>query len=192
MAIKTRLLIACALPEELGTEPLPGDIPVVWTGVGKVNTAIAVTRAIARHQPDVVLNFGTAGRVSAHVSGLVEVSRVIQRDMLAEPLAPRGHTPFDTTPPALLSTANTGVTCASGDSFVSEHDPWLVDQGVDIVEMELFALAMACHQHGVGWQAMKYITDDADSAAAQDWSSQVRQGRLLFRQWLAQRLGVSA
>jgi hypothetical protein len=39
---------------------------------------------------------------------------------------------------------------------------------------------------------MKYITDDADSAAAQDWSSQVRQGSLLFRQWLAQRLGVSA
>jgi adenosylhomocysteine nucleosidase len=61
---------------------------------------------------------------------------------------------------------------------------------VDIVEMELFALAMACHQHGVGWQAMKYITDDADSAAAQDWSSQVRQGRLLFRQWLAQRLSA--
>jgi hypothetical protein len=49
---------------------------------------------------------------------------------------------------------------------------------------------MACHQHGVGWQAMKYITDDADSAAAQDWSSQVRQGRLLFRHWLAQRLSA--
>ena len=43
-------LIACALPEELGTEPLPGNTPVVWTGVGKVNTAIAVTRAIARYQ----------------------------------------------------------------------------------------------------------------------------------------------
>ena len=42
-AMATRLLIACALPEELGTEPLPGDTPVVWTGVGKVNTAIAVT-----------------------------------------------------------------------------------------------------------------------------------------------------
>lgn len=39
---------------------------------------------------------------------------------------------------------------------------------------------------------MKYITDDADSADAQDWISQVRQGCLLFRQWLAQRLGVSA
>ncbi len=39
---------------------------------------------------------------------------------------------------------------------------------------------------------MKSITDVADSAAGQDWTSQVRQGRLLFRQWLAQRLDVSA
>jgi hypothetical protein len=53
---------------------------------------------------------------------------------------------------------------------------------VDIVELELFVLAMACNQHGLGLQSMKFIIDDADSTAAQGWSSQMSQGCLLFRQ----------
>jgi hypothetical protein len=39
---------------------------------------------------------------------------------------------------------------------------------------------------------MNYFTDNVDSAATQDWSSQLRHDRLLLRQWLAQKLGVSA
>lgn len=177
------LLITCALPEELGNHPLPNNTPVVWTGVGKVNTAIAMTRAIAQYKPQLVINFGTAGRVSGDVQGLVEVGQVIQRDMVAEPLAPRGQTPFDNAPSVLCSHSQTGVVCASGDSFVTQHDPWLIEQGAHVVDMELFALAMACHQHGVAWRSFKYITDDANEEAGKDWATQVSLGQQLFRSW---------
>jgi adenosylhomocysteine nucleosidase len=177
------LLIACALPEELGSNPLPNNTPVVWTGVGKVNTAIAMTRAIVQYRPQLVINFGTAGRVSGDVQGLVEVGQVIQRDMVAEPLAPRGQTPFDKAPSVLRSQSPASVVCASGDSFVTQHDPWLIEQGAHVVDMELFALAMACHQHGVAWRSFKYITDDANEVAGKDWATQVSLGQQLFRSW---------
>jgi adenosylhomocysteine nucleosidase len=176
-----RLLVACALPLELGTEPLPGDHPVVWTGVGKVNAAIALTQAIAQHRPQLVVNVGTAGRVGGQAEGLVEVARVIQRDMVAEPLAPRGHTPMDATPATLHSVLGQGLVCATGDSFVTQADPWLQTQGVHLVDMELFAVALACHRHGVGWRAFKYVTDEADASAGLDWASQVRDGQQRFR-----------
>ncbi|MDV7395446.1 hypothetical protein RZS08_28930, partial [Arthrospira platensis SPKY1] len=128
-------------------------------------------------------NFGTAGRVSGDVQGLVEVGQVIQRDMVAEPLAPRGQTPFDNAPSVLCSYSQAGVVCASGDSFVTQHDPWLVEQGAHVVDMELFALAMACHQHGVAWRSFKYITDDANEEAGKDWATQVGLGQQLFRRW---------
>ena len=178
------LLIACALPQELGNNPLPRNVPVVWTGVGKVNTAIAITRAIAQHRPQLIINFGTAGRVAGEVQGLVEVGCVIQRDMVAEPLAPRGQTPFDAGPHVLRGQSQSAVVCASGDSFVTQHDPWLTEQGAHVVDMELFAMALACHQHGVAWRSFKYITDDANQDAGADWASQVSQGQKLFRHWL--------
>lgn len=182
------LLIACALPEELGEERLPADTPVVWTGVGKVNTAIAITRAIAQYQPALIINFGTAGRVSDRVWGLVEVGQVLQRDMVAEPLVPRGRTPFDDTPERLFSATDSVWTCATGDSFVTQHDPWLYAQGVDVVDMELFALATACHRHLVAWRAFKFITDNANEEAHTDWAMQAHMGRQLFRDWLDARV----
>jgi adenosylhomocysteine nucleosidase len=60
---------------------------------------------------------------------------------------------------------------------------------VDVVDMELFALATACHRHGVAWRAFKFITDDANEEAHTDWSTQVHLGRQLFRDWLDTRIG---
>ena len=159
-----KLLIVSALPQELDHAPIPHDIPVVFTGVGKLNAAITLTDALLRYQPNLVINFGTAGRLSEETVGLVEVADVIQRDMQAEPLAPRGTTPFDQTPAVILS-GHPGVRCATGDSFVSTTDPWLNEQGVHVVDMELFALALVCHRKQVSWRSFKYITDDTDESA---------------------------
>jgi adenosylhomocysteine nucleosidase len=110
------------------------------------------------------VNYGTAGGVSARAVGLHEVGEVLQRDMMAEPLAPRGQTPFDDTPVRLRSTSADpqALVCATGDSFVSSTDPWLHAQGVDLVDMELWGIAMACRRLGVAWRAWKYVSDNAN------------------------------
>lgn len=174
-----RILIATALPQEFDHQPIPHDIPVVFTGLGKLNAGLTLLDAIAHHQPSVVINFGTAGRLDRSIEGLVEIADVIQRDMVAEPLAPRGQTPFDKTP-AILVSGQKGARCATGDSFVTAVDPWLIQQNVQIVDMELFALALVCHRKGIAWRSFKYITDDTDDNAGDNWQANVHHGRDLF------------
>ncbi len=181
----SKLIIVAALREELADTHIPHNIPVVYTGVGKLNAALAVHEALGRYQPELVVNFGTAGRVAATNSELVEIADVIQRDMDAQPLAQRGVTPYGHSPFALDS-GFAGVRCATGDSFVRAADPWLLEQGVAVVDMELFALALVCQRQNTQWRSFKYITDDGDDSAGQDWLARVDRGRDLFLAKLAQ------
>lgn len=176
------VLILTALPNELDGANVPSGVRVIFTGVGKIKTAVAVTEAILTDRPALIVNYGTVGRINTALSGLVEVGRVLQRDMNAAPLAPRGATPLSSDP-AVLESGNAGVTCGTGDSFVTSFDPWLVEQGVDVVDMELFAVAHICARFGVPWRSFKFITDDANDDAADHWTGNVMNGEALF--WVA-------
>jgi adenosylhomocysteine nucleosidase len=181
------LLVMVALEEELSRQPLPAGVVLVHSGVGKVNAALATAEALREYAPSLVVNFGTAGALSPAAHGLVEVGCVVQRDMQAEPLAPRGTTPFDPRPPELAN-GRTGLRCATGDSFVTAADAWLTEHRIDLVDMELWGIAMACERAGCPWRAWKYLTDKADEAAAGDWQAKVGLGEQLFLARLAELL----
>lgn len=173
------ILVLTALDSELDVARAPSGFRVVFTGVGKINTTIAALAAIAAERPKLVVNYGTAGKLNTRLNGLVEIADVIQRDMNAEPLAPRGRTPYA---PDLdrLSSGRPGHVCGTGDSFVTATDPWLVDNKVDVVDMELFAIAQVCLRHAIPWRAFKFITDDANDFAHEHWTANVANGQDLF------------
>ena len=174
-----KILVLTAIDDELDKARAPDGVEVIYTGVGKVNAASAATLALLVLRPSLVVNYGTAGRINESLSGLLEVSNVIQRDMMAMPLAPRGRVPYS---PELdrLSSGQSGVLCGTGDSFVTIADPWLIENKVDIVDMELFAIAQVCQRHSLPWRAFKFITDDANDLAHQDWTANVKDGESLF------------
>ena len=163
---------------------MPDGVALVHCGVGKVNAALATCEALATQRPALVVNYGTAGAISDAARGLVEIGAVIQRDMLAVPLAPRGVTPFEPAATELVN-GRAGLRCASGDSFVTAADPWLAAQRVDLVDMELYAIARACARAAVAWRAFKFLTDTAGASAADDWQARVGDGEDLFMQRLA-------
>jgi len=173
------ILVLTAIDDELDKARAPDGVEVIYTGVGKVNAASAATLALLVLRPRLVVNYGTAGKIHKMHSGLVEVAHVIQRDMMAMPLAPRGRTPFS---PEIdrLSSGQEGVICGTGDSFVTATDPWLVDNKIDIVDMELYAIAHVCQRHSLPWRAFKFITDEADDNAADHWQDNVKDGEELF------------
>jgi adenosylhomocysteine nucleosidase len=173
------ILVLTALQSELDRSRAPSGFEVVYTGVGKINAAIATAEALQRHRPQLAINYGTAGKIVPGLRGLCEVAEVVQRDMMAMPLAPRGRTPFE---PALdrLRSGAPGVTCGTGDSFVTAGDPWFAEQRIDLVDMELFAVAAACVRANVRWRAFKFITDDANDFAAEHWTANVADGQTLF------------
>jgi len=89
-----RILVLTAIDDELDKARAPQGVEVIYTGVGKVNAASAATLALLVLRPSLVINYSTAGKISEKMHGLVEVAHVVQRDMMAMPLAPRGSTPF--------------------------------------------------------------------------------------------------
>lgn len=183
--MKSKILILTALQSELPASAAPAGIEVLYTGVGKINAASVATAAILAHQPSLIINFGTAGKINRGLDGLLEIAHVIQRDMLAMPLAARGVTPLSDEP-SNYSSGFGNARCGTGDSFVTASDSWLHEQNIDVVDMELFAIAHTCHRYGVPWRAFKFITDDANEASASDWADNVHRGEVLFWQQLQQ------
>ena len=174
-----KILVLAAIDDELDKARAPEGVEVIYSGVGKVNAASAATLALLVLRPALVLNYGTAGKISEKIHGLVEVAHVMQRDMLAMPLAPRGRTPYSSELDR-LSSGFGNVTCGTGDSFVTSSDPWLNENNIDIVDMELFAIAHVCQRHSIPWRAFKFITDDANDLAAEHWTANVASGQELF------------
>jgi adenosylhomocysteine nucleosidase len=175
----TTILVLTALKIELNAHRTPDGVDVIHGGVGKINAAIATTAAILAARPALVVNYGTCGKITENLRGLLEVSHVVQRDMMAMPLAPRGVTPLCDDYRILTSGHGTAV-CGTGDSFVTSTDHWLTENKIDVVDMELFAIAHVCKRFGVPWRAFKFITDDANEFAHEHWTANVADGEDLF------------
>jgi adenosylhomocysteine nucleosidase len=155
---------------------------LVHTGVGKVNAAHALTRAIGAERPSVVINLGSAGSAVHPAGSVVACTAFVQRDMDVTPLGFAPHaTPFDATPvPLRYGLPAPGVpqaVCGTGDAFETAH----TGGAYDVVDMEAFALALVCAREGVDFACLKYISDGADGAAAADWEQALEDGAAKLR-----------
>jgi adenosylhomocysteine nucleosidase len=169
-------LVVMALPLESRDEFARIAVPVLYTGIGKVNAAIVLTRELAARRAagvalPLVLNFGTAGSPSLPTHSLVACNRFVQRDMDVSGLgfAP-GVTPYEDGVPAELAfppvfDGLAQTVCGSGDRF----ETGAPRVACDLIDMEAYALAKVCWLEGVAFGCAKYVTDGADHAAAYDW-----------------------
>lgn len=160
------------------------DQDVLYSGVGKIAASLALTRALAKARPSVVINLGTAGSGVHSAGSVVNPTRFVQRDMDVTPLGfARYETPYADLGAALdiglridhLQTA----TCGTGDNFAVDED---FAHGVyDIVDMEAYAHARICHEYDVPFLCLKYISDGADGAAHEDWHDALLDGAQKLR-----------
>ena len=168
------MLILVAIEEELKRAKLPNH-QIEYVGVGKVNAVFNTLKAIEKHSPQQIINFGTAGTLDENIKGLVEVSTFFQRDMDASPLGFKvGQTPFEED--IEITFGREGLTCGTGDMFVTST-PTLK---TDIVDMEAFAIAKVCKLKNIDFRCFKFISDNADSEAKNDWVDNVSLGAKLF------------
>ena len=167
-------LILVALQDELPRSLLP-HWRIAYTGVGKVNAALTAEREINKEKPDRIINFGTAGSLTPHLQGIVEVSRFYQRDMDVRGLGfALGQTPFEDNAP--IDNGRKGLSCGSGDSFVMATP----ELKTDLVDMEAYALAKSAQHHKINFYCFKYISDQANDAADISWQDNVNKGADLF------------
>lgn len=169
------LLVVMALEVESQGLFAARGVPVLYSGIGKVNAAYRLARALLEHRardgalPRVV-NFGTVGSPKLQAGSLVSCRRFVQRDMDVSGLGfPLGTTPFEDIPPALefspLFADLPEAVCGTGDRF--ETGKPVV--ACDVIDMEGYALAKVCHLEGAEFGAVKFVTDGADGNAGVDW-----------------------
>jgi adenosylhomocysteine nucleosidase len=173
----TERLVVMALEIESQGAFEGAGIPVLFTGVGKVNATHALTRKLAEYRhagralPHVV-NFGTAGSHSFPTGSVMACRSFVQRDMDVTALGfAVGTTPFDSAPaqlefPETIANLPHGV-CSSADAFET-RGPVVA---CDVLDMEAYALAKVCWLEKARFTCVKYITDGADHAAASDWQA---------------------
>jgi adenosylhomocysteine nucleosidase len=155
------------------------SVPVLFCGIGKINAAIALTRALARYSQSgrempLVINFGSAGSRFFAGGSLVACHEFVQHDMDVSGLGyARGVTPYDEAPSRLtfepLFTHLPSAVCGSGDSFATLQP----ELECGVIDMEAYALAKVCWYEKATFACVKCVTDGADHAAADDWRRNV-------------------
>jgi len=171
-----RIMIVSALSEEVHGL----DESVLITGVGKINATKALERELSKKLPDLVVNYGTAGKTteSLSVGDLYEVGKFVQRDMMVTELGFKEYeTPFDVT--YIIENGRSDLTCGTGDSFWTPKNK----KNFEIVDMEAYALAKVCQDHGVKFRCFKFISDGGDP---DEWKENVSKGSVLFANKLKQ------
>ncbi len=169
------VLVVMALQQESQGVFEAAGVPVLYTGLGKVNAAIALTRQLARYNHQsrplpLVVNFGTAGSHVHRKGSLLACHEFLQRDMDVSGLGFEvGVTPFEDTPALLKFEPVFGhlpaAICGSGDSFVTAQ----TGSEYTVVDMEAYALAKVCLLERGNFACVKYVTDGSDDDAGNDW-----------------------
>lgn len=171
------ILYVMAAEAEYGPH-LRARINPLITGVGPVEAAVSVTRALARAEqndalPRLVVSLGSAGSRRLEQCGLYQASSVGYRDMDASPLGfARGQTPFLDLPPVLPLTTVPGLptaTLSTGANIVS--GPAYDGIDAEMVDMETYAILRACQAFGIPLLALRGISDGAvELAHVSDWT----------------------
>jgi adenosylhomocysteine nucleosidase len=182
-----RPLLVVALPEE--AQFIGSELPILMTGVGKVNAASAVASVLARGpRPAEIINLGTAGALREGLAGTHVVGKVIQHDLDTEGLRQLIGQTFGA--PLALPDPD-GPTLATGDVFVSDDVTRdRLAESAALVDMEGYAVAVAAQQAGVPVRLVKHVSDDAGEGAAKTWYETVAGCARMLAQWTAQNVLV--
>src|ERR1700734_2972158 len=168
------IIVVIALRVESAGVFEAAGVPVLYCGVGKVNAAIALTKELSRYalegaEMPLVVNFGSAGSRCFAPGSLVSCQEFVQRDMDVRGLGfALGVTPYDEAPSSLLfdpvfTHLPAGI-CGSGDSFATAD----IEVDCAVIEMEAYALAKVCWHENARFAWVKYWTDGADHAEAEN------------------------
>ena len=147
-AISSDLPVLVVALEEEATHLHVTELPVLVTGVGKVNAAVAVATILGEFSPARVINLGTAGGLRDGLWGTQVISRVTQHDLDDSALFALTGLHFG----APIELGGSGPTLTTGDAFISDSATReRLAQQADLVDMEAYAIAHAADTASKSW-----------------------------------------
>ena len=180
-------VVVTALQSEL---PEMAPEVLLFTGVGKINATHALTQYLVNNKHiKRVINYGTAGAAYGVKKGeLVNCTTFLQGDMDCSLITDDAGVTFadDPSVSGVINFGTDGAICRTQDQFVTDLDSLdlfqhlLEGRKFNCVDMEAYALAKVCALMGKDFICYKYISDDADSSADDEWEENVHKGEPLF------------
>lgn len=162
------------------------NVVTLYSGVCKVNAAIATQILIDHFQVDAVINAGTAGGMNQglEIFDTVISTEAVHHDMdtgILTDFHPWLETPFFDADPELLRLSKLAVDkmqlegrvlfgrMATGEAFITDEGRDEILEKFDplTVDMETAAVAQVCHANGVPFIAIRSITDTADHSGSE-------------------------
>lgn len=164
-----RPLLVVALEEEAAHLHV-SELPVLVTGAGKVNAAVAVATILGQYSPSHVVNLGTAGALHDGLVGTHVIGTVLQHDF--DDAALHALTGLHFGEPIAL--ADAGPVLATGDAFVSDQVTRArLAARADLVDMEGYAIAVAARAADLPVTLVKRVSDSAGDGAQRSWRESV-------------------
>lgn len=178
-----RPLLVLAVKEE--AQFLETRLPILLTGMGKVNAATALSTVLGRGPlPSGIVNLGTAGALRPGWTGTHVVRTVIQHDLDGDLLATLTGERYGA--PLTLPGGDDGATLATGDAFISDEAARArLAERAALVDMEGYALATAARLAGVPLRIVKHVSDEAGEGAARSWRESVADCARELAAWAA-------
>ena len=69
-------VLAVALEDEI--EGIEGNYNTIYTGVGKINATMALTKYLTENpDTEIVINYGTAGGIDPNMKGMLHVGKFV-------------------------------------------------------------------------------------------------------------------
>ena len=161
------------------------DVTKLIAGVGKINAAYELTKAIQQCKPNLIVNLGSAGSNVFRKGEIVCCTQFLQRDMDVRGLGFQQYQiPFSDIPAVLsygikISGIAEGI-CGTGDSFETNH----FSSDYNVIDMEAYSFAFVAMKEQIPFLCLKYISDGADGMAAEDWNVQVHKAAVAFKKIL--------
>ena len=176
------ILLACAVERELGTWTPPASVTVLITGVGPVESACAVTRALAESKYDLVVSAGIGGAFdgAARIGDGVVVAEErfeLSREDGSSIVLPDGEPIVETarSEPSLVRRlqergvqALHGITVSRATSAETTAER-LARDGAQIESLEGFAVLRACRRASVAAIEVRGISNRVGARERSGW-----------------------
>jgi futalosine hydrolase len=178
------ILLACAVEKELEGWTVPDGVEVLVTGVGPVEAATAVSRALASRRYSLVVNAGIAGAfdgAGVNVGDAVVVSEdalELDREDGTRLMLPGGASVADraeSDPDVVARVAARGFTSLRGWTVTrvtttEATAARLAALGAQTESMEGFAVLRAAQRHGIAAVQFRGISNRVGSPQRSAWS----------------------
>ena len=184
------VLFICALEAEFDSHVLDEISPDIHffylpVGIGKVNSAVSLMHFLKDHQPDLIINVGTAGTFQHHVGDVVCANNYLDRDIFSGNFTLVGHRLDNTLlrPELLPQSVLSGEHVDSQHFLVSTGDNFMTEMReeeyiCDAVDMESYAMAFVCQKYRIPFFSIKYITDVVGQNSQQHWEDKLHDARI--------------